>query len=185
MLERAVGEAPADTRLAEMLGRWRREAELHDRMQQSLNERFTVSFEGPEEATLAAQALESLDRAYWRIGEALSTYPNRPISVVLYTGEQFHDITRSPAWAAGAYDGTIRVPMRGALDNAEGAGSRAGSRVRPRARQHAGAAERADLAERRARDGARSRFARLGAGPCRTRRRTDVARPRCGRRSDA
>jgi tetratricopeptide (TPR) repeat protein len=118
-LERAVGSAPSDTRLAEMLGRWRREAELHDRMRESLNERFTVSFEGPEEAMLAAQALESLDRAYWRIGLALSTYPNRPISVVLYTGEQFHDITRSPAWAAGAYDGRIRVPMRGALDDAK------------------------------------------------------------------
>ena len=38
------------------------------------------------------------------------------ISVVLYTSEQFRDITRAPSWAAGAYDGTIRVPMRGALD---------------------------------------------------------------------
>jgi hypothetical protein len=86
-------------------------------MQQSINERFTVEFEGPEEAAIAAQALASLDRAYWRVGEALSTYPNRPISVVLYTGEQFHDITRSPTWAAAAYDGRIRVPMGGALDN--------------------------------------------------------------------
>jgi hypothetical protein len=116
-LERAVGEAPTDTRLAEMLGRWQRETELDGRMQQRLNERFTVSFDGPAEATLAAHVLESLDRAYWRIGQAMSTYPNRPISVVLYTGEQFHDVTRSPAWAAGAYDGRIRVPMRGALDN--------------------------------------------------------------------
>ncbi len=30
---------------------------------------------------------------------------------------QFRDITRAPGWAAGAYDGTIRVPMRGALEN--------------------------------------------------------------------
>jgi hypothetical protein len=35
---------------------------------------------------------------------------------VLYTAEQFRDITRSPPWAAAAYDGTIRVPMRGALE---------------------------------------------------------------------
>ena len=59
-----------------------------------------------------------LDRAYWRIGLLLGgTYPNEPVPVVLYTGEQFRDITRSPSWAAGAYDGIIRVPMRGALDN--------------------------------------------------------------------
>lgn len=63
MLEHAVAETPGDTRIAELLGRWRREAEIHDRMQQSLNDRFTVSFEGPEEAVLAGKALESLDRA--------------------------------------------------------------------------------------------------------------------------
>ncbi|MEO8256745.1 MAG: tetratricopeptide repeat protein [Acidobacteriota bacterium] len=115
--ERIVADAPDDERHRETLARWRREAELHDRLRQSLNDRFTVSFEGPAEAPLAAQALESLDRAYWRIGQDLSTYPTRPISVVLYTAEQFRDITRSPAWAAGAYDGTIRVPLRGALEN--------------------------------------------------------------------
>jgi tetratricopeptide (TPR) repeat protein len=117
LYERVVADTPADTRSRETLDRWRREADLHDRLRQSLNDRFTVSFEGPAEAPLAAHALESLDRAYWRIGQALSTYPTTPVSVVLYTAEQFHDITRSPAWAAAAYDGTIRVPLRGALDN--------------------------------------------------------------------
>jgi tetratricopeptide (TPR) repeat protein len=98
------------------LERWRREADLHDRMQRAIGSHFTVSFEGPAEAELAAQALESLDRAYWRIGQLLGVYPTDPIPVVLYTAEQFRDITRSPSWAAAAYDGTVRVPMRGALD---------------------------------------------------------------------
>jgi len=98
--------------------RWRRELELHDRMLQAVGNQFTVSFEGPEEELLASRALESLNRAYWRIGGILGTYPSNPIAVVLYTNEQFRDITRSPAWSAGAYDGTIRVPMRGALDKA-------------------------------------------------------------------
>src|SRR4029077_4668389 len=71
----------------------------------------------PAEAALAAKALDSLEHAYWRISDTLGTYPAQPIAVVLYTGEQFRDITRSPEWAAGAYDGTIRVPMRGALDD--------------------------------------------------------------------
>ncbi len=38
---------------------------------------------------------------------------------MLYSGEQFHDITRSPQWAAAAFDGTIRVPMRGAGEKGE------------------------------------------------------------------
>ena len=115
--ETLVADAPGDKDAADTLDRWRREAELHDRMQQTVGHHFTVSFEGPAEAALADQALDSLDRAYWRIGELLGSYPNRPVPVVLYSTEQFSDITRSPAWAAGVYDGTIRVPMRGALDN--------------------------------------------------------------------
>jgi hypothetical protein len=99
-----------------MLDRWRRELELNARMEHAVGQRFTVSFEGPEESDLAALAIESLDRAFWRIGEVFSVYPNRPIPVILYSAEQFRDITRSPSWAAGAFDGTIRVPMRGALE---------------------------------------------------------------------
>ena len=110
---------PDDREARATLERWQREAELHDRMQQAIGSHFTVSFEGPAEAALAAEALEVLDRAYWRIGQLLGTYPSEPIAVVLYTSEQFRDITRSPSWAAGAYDGTIRVPMRGALDKRE------------------------------------------------------------------
>ena len=117
--ETLVAMTPDDRDARATLERWRREADLHDRMQQAVGSHFTVSFEGPAEAALAAEALEVLDRAYWRIGQLLGTYPSEPIAVVLYTGEQFRDITRAPSWAAGAYDGVIRVPMRGALDKRE------------------------------------------------------------------
>jgi tetratricopeptide (TPR) repeat protein len=118
--EALVALAPDQRDAQATLERWRREFELHERMQQAVGSHFTVSFEGPAEAALAAEALDVLDRAYWRIGLLLGgTYPNEPVPVVLYTGEQFRDITRSPTWAAGAYDGIIRVPMRGALDNAK------------------------------------------------------------------
>lgn len=112
--ERAAAEEPGNAEAAATLERWRRELELNDRMQLAVGSHFTVSFEGPEEAVLAAKVLESLDRAYWRVGDTLGTYPSDLLPVVLYTDQQFHDITRSPAWAAGAYDGIIRVPVRGA-----------------------------------------------------------------------
>jgi tetratricopeptide (TPR) repeat protein len=116
-LEIVVAAAPDDLAARETLDRWRREGELHDRMQQAIGTHFTVSFEGPSEETLANEALASLDRAYWRIGAILSVFPNTAMPVVLYTTEQFRDVTRSPTWAAAAFDGSIRVPMRGALDN--------------------------------------------------------------------
>ena len=47
------------------------------------------------------------------------TFPPKSVPVVLYTREQFRDVTRSPQWAAAAYDGIIRVPMRGAGEKGE------------------------------------------------------------------
>ena len=38
---------------------------------------------------------------------------------VLYTQQQFRDITRAPDWSAGQYDGRIRVPVAGALEKPE------------------------------------------------------------------
>lgn len=97
--------------------RARREREAHDRMQQRRTDHFTVSFEGPAQTSLSGSVLEALEGAYWKIGGTLSVLPTVPIPVVLYTSEQFRDITRSPSWAVGAFDGIIRIPMRGALDN--------------------------------------------------------------------
>ena len=121
--------APADTRdaaangeivkrITTKLERWRGELALHERFTHTLGDHFTVLFEGPAEAALAQKAVEALEAAYWRIGSILYTYPDDLITVVLYTREQFRDVTQSPAWAGGAFDGRIRVPVQGALDNA-------------------------------------------------------------------
>jgi tetratricopeptide (TPR) repeat protein len=107
---------PNDTSIADLLARWRREDDLHSRMDQSVGVHFSVAFEGREESALAERAVAALERAYDRIGDVLVVYPVTPILVVLYTQQQFRDITRSPSWADGAYDGTIRVPVRGALN---------------------------------------------------------------------
>ncbi len=111
--EQVATEVPDDTGVRDTLDRWKRELELHDRMRLTVGDFFTVSFEGPEDADMAAQALESLNRAYWRICDLFGAFPPKSVPVVLYSGEQFRDITRSPQWAAAAFDGTIRVPMRG------------------------------------------------------------------------
>lgn len=110
---------PQNQQAIERLERWRHELDLHNRMNTMVSSAFTVSFDGEANAELAALALASLERAVERIGQVLSTYPIRQIAVVLYTTEQFRDVTLAPIWAGGAYDGTIRVPMRGALANSQ------------------------------------------------------------------
>ncbi len=119
LYELVATEVPGDAEVRETLERWRRERDLHERMRLEVGDHFTVSFEGAEDAAMAAQAVESLNRAFWRITAVFGAYPARSIPVVLYSGEQFHDITRSPQWAAAAFDGTIRVPMRGAGEKGE------------------------------------------------------------------
>ena len=115
--QQALAHAPDHPQLVARLEAWRKEAALHDRFGQKLGEHFTVLFEGPAEAELAAKAVAVLEAAYWRIGSALYTYPPDVITVVLYTREQFRDVTQSPEWAGGAYDGRIRVPVLGAMKN--------------------------------------------------------------------
>ena len=119
LYELVAVEVPDDAPVRETLERWKRERDLHDRMRLEVGDHFTVSFEGGEDAAMAAQALDSLNRAFWRITAVFGAYPSRSIPVVLYSGEQFRDITRSPQWAAAAFDGTIRVPMRGAGEKGE------------------------------------------------------------------
>ena len=115
--EQALANAPQNAQLAKRLEAWHAEADLHSRFGQRLGDHFTVLFEGPAEAQLADKAVAILEAAYWRIGTALNTYPPDVLTVVLYTREQFRDITQSPAWAGGLFDGRIRVPVQGALQN--------------------------------------------------------------------
>lgn len=119
LYETVAAEVPDDPGVRDTLDRWKRERDLHERMQLEVGDHFTVSFDGPEDAAMAQQALESLNRAFWRICDVFGTFPTKSIPVVLYSGEQFSDITRSPKWAAAAFDGIIRVPMRGAGEKGE------------------------------------------------------------------
>ena len=50
---------------------------------------------------------------YSRIGKTLNSFPTETLTVILYTNREFHDITRSPAWATGNYDGRIRIAVGG------------------------------------------------------------------------
>jgi hypothetical protein len=115
--QRALALAPDHPQLTKQLDAWHKEALLHSSFGRKLGDHFTVLFEGPAEADLADRAVAILEAAYWRIGTALYTYPTDVITVILYTREQFRDITQSPEWAGGAFDGRIRVPVQGALQN--------------------------------------------------------------------
>jgi hypothetical protein len=113
--ETARRRSPGGRELQRRLADWRKEQELQRRFHEIRRTHFTALFAAPAGEPLALQVVERLDAAYWRVGDALGVYPPRPITVVLYTREQFGDITRTAAWSAAAYDGRIRVPLGDAL----------------------------------------------------------------------
>lgn len=119
LYERALTSAPADAQPAirKRLEEWRKEAAVNGSLTERNGARFSIVFDGQADGTLAARAMAVLDRAFWRIGEKIGTYPSNRILVTLYTERQFRDITQAPAWSDGAFDGKIRVPVRGAAQN--------------------------------------------------------------------
>jgi len=74
---------------------------------------FKAVFDGYEHGGVSRTVLGILEDAYREMGQQLDHFPLKPVTVVLYTEKDFFDITRLPAWTAGAYDGRIRLPVRG------------------------------------------------------------------------
>ena len=109
-LKTATGEQPV---LHERLEKWRKETAVNTGLTDRREARFSVVFDGQSESMLAEHAVAVLERAYSRISERLGAYPSNRILVTLYSEQQFRDVTRMPAWANGAFDGKIRVPIHG------------------------------------------------------------------------
>jgi hypothetical protein len=117
--EQALAKAPDNATLAARLEAWRHEAAVHQTFSTRIATHFTILFEGPPDQPMAAQVSEMLEAIYWQVGSALGAYPADVVTVVLYSKEQFRDVTQSPSWAGGLYDGRIRVPIGGRVDDKE------------------------------------------------------------------
>lgn len=115
--ERVVKIAPGNPGIYQELQAWKKEAALHDTFAARPGARFTVMFEGPARQPIAERVSAVLESAYVRVGKTLNTYPPETVTAILYTEQQFRDITKSPSWAAAAYDGRIRIPVLGALND--------------------------------------------------------------------
>jgi tetratricopeptide (TPR) repeat protein len=100
-LEKAAALAPSDRGIAAQLEQWRKESTLHRSFQTQPGVRFNVLFEGPRQKSVGEHVSTVLESAYWSIGKTLNIYPGVSLDVILYSNQQFRDITRAPAWAGG------------------------------------------------------------------------------------
>jgi tetratricopeptide (TPR) repeat protein len=111
--ERALELAPEDPETAALLERARRELPVENSMSHDYGRNFKISYNGRAFGKVGDQVLEVLESAYNEVGNDLNFYPDTVVSVLLYTDRDFAEITRSPDWAGGLYDGKIRIPVGG------------------------------------------------------------------------
>ena len=114
-LEKGVKLRPGDAEAVRQLEAWRRESNLHRGFAERPGARFNILFEGATDKATSDRVAAVLESGYWTIGRALNSYPGEALAVLLYTNQQFKDITRAPDWSVGRFDGRIRLAVGGAL----------------------------------------------------------------------
>lgn len=114
-MEKAAALRPRDGGLTRLLDQWRRESSVHNSYVEKPAEHFRILYEGGTQQSIGDRVARVLESEYWRIGKTLNSFPAGTLMVVLYTNREFHDITRSPSWATGTYDGRIRIAVGGTL----------------------------------------------------------------------
>jgi len=103
-----------DARLRARIHRAEEEAKVESGLEHAESYHFVLSWEGSQvSASFGREILEALERQYRELEVALDFSPREAVPVILYTSQQFQDITRAPGWAGAVNDGKIRIPVQG------------------------------------------------------------------------
>lgn len=113
MLKKAA-EAGADSPgLGDTIARLERDATAEADYHALGSSHFVIKVEGREDSEAARTVLNALEDAYRRVGARFAYYPLDRVEVVLYPDQTFREVTGSPHWSGGIYDGRIKMPIGG------------------------------------------------------------------------
>jgi tetratricopeptide (TPR) repeat protein len=118
MFHRARDSGAGGPDFQQTLTRLERELDAEWDFSEMRSPHFQIAFAGGErESNASAQTIaQGLEEAYFHVGRKLDLYPGDRVPVVLYPSEDFHDVTQTPSWTGGVYDGRIKLPSRGVED---------------------------------------------------------------------
>ena len=103
-----------DASIQQLLARAQREKFVESNYSERETGHFVLRYEGAQSSeALRAQILEALESAYRDLSSEFAREPRATIPVVLYTSQDFFDVTRAPGWVGALNDGQIRIPLRG------------------------------------------------------------------------
>ncbi|MBI5048111.1 MAG: hypothetical protein HZB54_04055 [Deltaproteobacteria bacterium] len=89
------------------------EEQVEKGFQKKEGSHFIVKFGDAENSDIGHLISIVLEEAYIKVGSDIGYYPNDRIEAVLYTQQQFTDVTRAPGWVGAIYDGRIKIPVGG------------------------------------------------------------------------
>jgi tetratricopeptide (TPR) repeat protein len=108
--EHSLRLAP-NTELSERLEKARREASVEQHFTEEARGHFLLRYEGGQPAAALSDDLwHALEGDYDELSAELGFAPKTTITVVLYSAQQFSDVTKAPAWAGAINDGKLRIP---------------------------------------------------------------------------
>ncbi|MCF6180354.1 MAG: tetratricopeptide repeat protein, partial [Geopsychrobacter sp.] len=111
--QRALELDSRNKSLSALLEKARREFKVEKELERNYSAHFILSYAENRKADIGGDILDALEAAYTWAGAKLGHYPERQTPVILYTQRQFSGLTGSPEWAAGLYDGKIRLSIGG------------------------------------------------------------------------
>jgi tetratricopeptide (TPR) repeat protein len=110
--KRALALRP-DPEVQAALDKALRDKQEEENFRENESSHFILRYSGAAQPELAREVLRTLENHFAAIGPELNFTPPESIGVVLYTQQDFADITRAPGWAGAVNDGRIRVPVQG------------------------------------------------------------------------
>jgi tetratricopeptide (TPR) repeat protein len=111
--ERSLKKEP-DATLQTKLGKARRQLDAEQDFFRSDAPHFTLKYDGDRASqALSREILDHLEAQFAELTSRYNVYPASVIIVTLYSREDFRDVTQSPDWVGGLFDGQIRIPIGG------------------------------------------------------------------------
>ena len=90
----------------------KREAAVEEHFTEIARGHFVLRYEdGKPTEALTDELLRTLEHDYNALDSDLGVTPKTSVTVVLYSAQQFSDVTQAPAWAGAINDGKLRIPI--------------------------------------------------------------------------
>ena len=103
-----------DATIQKLVKKAEHEAAVEANYSENESGHFTLRYEGRQTSiSFRRELMATLDSAYDELSRDLGGAPRSSISVVLYTGQAFFDVTQAPSWTGAVNDGKLRIPVEG------------------------------------------------------------------------